>query len=93
MLLVPAGALGAIAGGLLVERLKLTLKGILKLQLVAIVILTMTFVPMYLSSCHPAEFAGVNVPYNINRSELYVHLNLYVHLFQKQFFKKNCFYP
>ena len=61
--MVPAGAIGAVTGGVLVERLKLTYQRIVIIQFVISVVVSCTAF-IFLVHCDQIRFAGVNVGYN-----------------------------
>lgn len=67
LLVVPAGAIGAVSGGLVIERFKMTFNGIVKTQFFVSVIVVLMAFPIFLTHCDPVDFAGVNVGYNPNR--------------------------
>ena len=63
LVLLPAGAGGTIIGGLLVEKLKLSCRQIIHIQLWLSVFVTVTSA-LFLLTCDPIPFAGISAPYN-----------------------------
>lgn len=62
VLVVPAGLIGAISGGLLIERLKMTYVTIVKTQFF-VSCLVFLGAGMFLISCPLTDFAGITVDY------------------------------
>jgi len=58
---VPASAVAQILVGLIIKRYNLKLEGILKLAL-ASTILSLVFIPVYLTQCYESEMAGILKP-------------------------------
>ena len=62
ILVVPAGVFGTVMGGLLVDRLGLTIVGIMKAEIIASVFV-ITMGGCLLMYCTAPDFAGVDSPY------------------------------
>jgi len=77
MVLLPAGAGGTIIGGLLVEKLRLNVRQIFRIQIAMSCLITASCV-LFLLVCDTTKFAGVTVPYNASRSACYRHTSLHV---------------
>jgi len=81
MVLLPAGAGGTIIGGLLVEKLRLNVRQIFRIQIAMSCLITASCV-LFLLVCDTTKFAGVTVPYNASRSACYRHTSLHVMTWQ-----------
>ena len=66
-MLLPAGAGGTIIGGLLIEKLRLNVRQIFRIQIAMSCLLTVGSV-LFLLVCDTTKFAGVTVSYNAFRS-------------------------
>jgi len=73
MVLLPAGAGGTIIGGLLVEKLRLNVRQIFRIQIAMSCLITTSCV-LFLLVCDTTKFAGVTVPYNASRSACHTSL-------------------
>jgi len=69
VVLLPAGAGGTILGGLLVEKLRLNIRQIFRIQ-IGMSCLLAVGCALFLLICDTSKFAGVTVPYNAFRSSL-----------------------
>jgi len=65
--LLPAGAGGTVIGGLLIEKLRLNIRQIFRIQISMSCLITATSV-LFLLICDTTKFAGVTVPYDAFRS-------------------------
>lgn len=70
--LLPAGAIGTIFGGVIIKSYKMSIKGIIKLQMIlAVVVLSM--LPIILLNCADNKFAGVNFKASEDQQEFSVN--------------------
>jgi len=67
VVLLPAGAGGTVIGGLLIEKLRLNIRQIFRIQISMSCLMIATSV-LFLLICDTTKFAGVTVPYDALRS-------------------------
>ena len=61
--MLPAGILGTLLGGVIIEKMKLKCKQIMKGQ-IAVSVITVFFALALLVNCQQIKFAGINVDYD-----------------------------